>query len=288
MLHRKSHTIEMLHSREDWILKVISWILLISATLVVFLPLIVIVSSSFKTEAEIFSFPMTLIPDNPIVSNFLRLKTETVNFPLYIFNSFKVTILIVVLQLATAATGGYVFSKMKWPFRDTVFLMYISTMMVPIQVYIISQFIVIRNLNLMDTHAALILVSSFTAFGTFLIKQFFMTVPDSLLEVARIDGAGEWYIFGRIMLPLSTPVLATTTIFSFRYFWNDFFNPLIYITSPEKKTLPLGLADFATEYFTYYGPQMAAALLSLIPVMIVFFSAQKYIVQGVATTGLKG
>lgn len=269
-------------------LDILGWILLIAAAAVVILPLIVTISSSFKQESEIFSFPMTLIPARPTIENFLHLYTDKVNFPLYIFNSFKVTLIIVILQLFTAATGGYAFSKMKWPFRNTVFLLYISTMMVPLQVYIISQFIIIRNFHLFDTHLALILVSSFTAFGTFLIKQFFMTVPDSLLEAARIDGAGEWYTFSRIMIPLSKPVLATTVIFSFRYFWNDFFTPLIYINSPEKKTLPLGLADFATEYFTYYGPQMAAALLSLIPVMIVFFAAQKYIVQGVATTGLKG
>lgn len=264
------------------------WVLLIAAVIIVLIPLVIIVSSSFKSEGEIFRYPVRLIPEKPILDNFHRLKQGDVNFPLYIVNSFKVTLIIVTLQLITATTGGYAFAKLRFPFRDALFLLYISTMMVPFQVYIIPQFIVIRSFGLYNSHTALILVSAFTAFGTFLMKQFFMSIPDSLLESARIDGAGDWLIFRRLMLPLSLPAVATTTIFSFRYFWNDFFSPLIYLSDPEKKTLPLGLADFATEYFTYYGPQMAASLVSLIPVMVVFFSAEKYIVQGAASTGMKG
>ncbi len=121
-----------------------------------------------------------------------------------------------------------------------------------------------------------------------MVKQYFMTIPDSLVESARMDGARELTIFSKIMLPLSKPVMATVMIFSFRFFWNDFFAPLIYLISPEKKTLPLGLSDFATEYFTWYGPQMAASLIAIVPVMIVFILAQRYIIQGVVATGLKG
>jgi len=268
--------------------KLLLWTLLIITSLGVLLPLVVIASSAFKTEQEIFTFPMTFIPREPIIDNFLKLNEGDVRFPLYIFNSLKVTTIIVVIQLVTATMGAYAFAKLRWKGRDTVFLLFIVSIMVPIQVYIIPQFILVRNLGLYDTHAALVLVSVFTAFGTFLVKQFFMTIPDSLLESARIEGAREISIFARIMLPLSKPVMATIIIFSFRFFWNDFFAPLIYLISPEKKTLPLGLSDFATEYFTWYGPQMAASLIAIVPVMIVFIFAQRYIIRGVVATGLKG
>ncbi len=263
---------------------VIYLILIVTVTLVV-APLVLIASNSFKTEMEIFSYPVTLFPVNPTLENFSRLAA---NFPLYIFNSIKLTAIIVLIQLVTATTGAYAFSKLIWKGRDFVFMLYVASVMIPIQAIIIPQFLVVKNLGLYDSHLGIILVSAFTAFGTFLVKQFFMTVPNSFVEAARIDGASEGSIFFRIMLPLSKPVLATLVIFSFRYFWNDFFTPLIYLTSPELKTLPLGMADFVTEYMVYVGPQMAASLISIIPVMIIFFSAQKYFVQGTMSSGVKG
>jgi len=264
---------------------ILGYVCLIIATLVVLFPLALMVSSSFKDEMAIFDYPIKLIPENPILDNYRQLRER---FPQYIMNSFKLTTIIVIIQFITATTGGYAFAKLRWKGRDAVFLLYIGSLMIPIQVYIIPQFILIRNLGLYDSHLALVLVATFTAFGTFLIKQFFMTIPDSLIEAAKIDGATHIQIFTRIVLPLSKPVIATQAILSFRWFWNDFFSPLIYITSEHLKTLPLGLADFSSEYYTYYGPQMAASVLSIIPVMVVFLVAQKYIVQGVITSGVKG
>ncbi|GAB4223242.1 MAG: carbohydrate ABC transporter permease [Spirochaetales bacterium] len=251
----------------------------------VLMPLLVIASTAFKPDDQIYEFPMRIIPRTPTLENFLQLAE---NFPRYIWNSFKVTFWIVVVQLLTATTGAYAFSKLKWKGRDSLFLLYILSMMVPIQAIIIPQFFIVRNLGLYDTHLALVLTGSFTAFGTFLIKQYFMTIPDSYLEAARIDGASEYTIFFRIMLPLAKPVLATQVIFSFRFFWNDFFSALIYLTSPHLKTLPLGMADFATETYTYVGPQMAASLISILPVMLIFLLAQRYFVEGVSAVGVKG
>lgn len=259
--------------------------LLILTSLAIVYPLVLIASSSFKPEIEIFAFPMTLFPQDGTTANFADLQQ---NFPTYIWNSAKVTFTIVVVQLLTATTGGYAFSKLEWRGRELLFLTYIATFMIPIHAIIIPQFIIVRNMGLFDSHMALILTSAFTAFGTFLVKQFFVTVPDSLLEAARIDGASEYTIFARLMLPLSKPVLATLIIFSFRFFWNDFFGPLIYIVSPSRKTLTLGMADFVTQYAIRYGPQMAASLISIVPVMIVFIAAQKYFVGGIVTTGIKG
>ncbi len=253
--------------------------------LLIIAPLVVMLSTAFKPDSQIYDFPMDVFPKDPTIENFLQLADR---FPLYIFNSIKLTLIIVLVQLVSATTGAYAFSKMRWPGRDLLFMLYVVSIMVPIQAIIIPQFIIIRNLGLYDTHLALIATGSFTAFGTFLIRQYFLTIPDSYGEAARIDGAEEVLIFSRVMLPLAKPVIATQIIFSFRYFWNDFFSPLIFLTSPGLKTLPLGMADFATEYYTYVGPQMAAALISIIPVMLIFLSAQRYFVEGVAAGGIKG
>jgi multiple sugar transport system permease protein len=261
------------------------YLVLLIGALGVLGPLVIVASSAFKLEGEIFAYPMTLIPREPVLSNFIQLEAH---FPLYIWNSVKVTILIVVLQFVTATTGAYAFSKLTWKFRDTLFILYIASIMIPIQSIIIPQFIVVRILGLYNTHAAVILVSAFTAFGVFLCRQFFLTIPDSLLEAARIDGASEYRIFAQVVLPLSTPVVVTVIIFSFRYFWNDFFTPLIYLTSQSLKTLPLGMADFVDQYNIAYGPQMAAALISIIPVLVIFLIGQRYFVQGVVATGIKG
>ena len=262
-----------------------SYLILVLACLVVLFPLIVIVSSSFKTEREIFSFPMTIIPNEPILDNFEALLDR---FPLYILNSLKVTVLITVIQVLTATSAGYAFSKLKWRGREFVFLLYISSIMIPFQVYIIPQFIIVRVLGLYDTHLALILVSSFTAFGTFLARQFFLTIPDSYIEAAKISGVNHFQIYRMIMLPLSTPVVATLAVLSFRYWWNDLFTALIYVTSQELKTLPLGLADFVSEYDVYYGPQMAASLIAIVPVVLIYALTQRYIVSGVVASGIKG
>jgi multiple sugar transport system permease protein len=261
------------------------YLILVFTCLLVLFPLLVIVSSSFKTEREIFSFPMTIIPNEPILDNFEALLDK---FPLYILNSLKVTTLITVIQVLTATSAGYAFSKLKWRGREFVFLLYISSIMIPFQVYIIPQFIIVRVLGMYDTHLALILVSSFTAFGTFLARQFFLTIPDSYIEAAKISGVNHFQIYRMIMLPLSTPVIATLAVLSFRYWWNDLFTALIYITSQDLKTLPLGLADFVSEYDVYYGPQMAASLIAIVPVIVIYIFAQRYIVSGVVATGIKG
>jgi multiple sugar transport system permease protein len=264
--------------------RIVSYGCLILMTLIILFPLALMLSSSFKDEMAIFEYPIRLIPSKPIISNYLQLLEK---FPLYILNSFKVTLTIVFVQFISASTGGYVFAKLKWPGRDLVFLLYLGSLMIPGNLYIIPQFIIIQRLGLYDSHWALVLISSFTALGTFLMRQFFMTIPDALIEAAKIDGASHISIFTRIIMPLSKPVTATLIILSFRFFWNDFFGPLIYLTSENLKTLPLGLADFASEYYTYYGPQMAASVLAIIPVMVVFLLGQKYIIQGVVSSGIK-
>jgi multiple sugar transport system permease protein len=266
-------------------LKIIKWLILVTMSFLIFMPLVVMLSSAFKPDSQIYDFPMRIIPKTPTMENFSQLADR---FPLYTWNSVKLTFIIVLLQLLTATTGAYAFSKLRWKGRDLLFIFYVVSIMIPVQSIIIPQFLIVRALGLYNTHGALILTGAFTAFGTFLIKQYFMTIPDSYVEAAHIDGANEFLIFARIMVPLAKPVFATQIIFAFRYFWNDFFTPLIYITSQNLKTLPLGMSDFTNEFYTYKGPQMAASFISIIPVMIIFLAAQKYFVEGVAATGVKG
>lgn len=269
---------------EKIVKKTLSWIAISIMTVLVLIPLYVIFTASFKNELDIFENPLALYTKNSGMFNFSQLT----KFPLYIWNSIKVTFFTTLIQLITASTSAYAFAKLKWKGRDGIFLLYLTSMMIPIQVIIIPQFMIIRTLGFYDTHLALVLVGSFSVFGTFLIKQFFMTIPESLLDSARIDGAKEWTVFIHIILPLSKTVMATVLIFSFRWFWNEFFSALIYLASAELKTLPLGMTDFVGEYEVYFGPQMAAALISIIPVMILFLSLQRYFIQGLASTGIKG
>lgn len=264
---------------------IIKYIVLLLVAALMLAPLVVVASSAFKTETEIFEFPFKVVPRNPVLTNFARLRE---NFPIYIWNSVKITAITTIIQLITASTGAYVFSKIKWKGRDALFLLYIMSMMIPSQAVTIPQFIIIRNLGLFDSHAAIVLLGAFTAVGTFLIRQYMLSIPDTYTEAARIDGAGEWAIFGRVILPMTKPALITQGIFSFRYFWNDFYTPLLYIITPRLKTLPLGMTDFATEQYVYYGPQMAAALISIVPVLVIFLIGQKYFVEGVSAAGIKG
>jgi multiple sugar transport system permease protein len=261
----------------------------------ILLPLLYMFSVAFKNEMDIFEYPVRLIPKVITWDNFKRLFFDDAgnfnfnSFPVYTINSFKLTLIIMVVQIFTSTTAAYAFAKLKWKGRDLLFLIYVASIMIPAQVLIIHQFIIVRNLGLYNTHLAVILLGAFTAFGTFLIKQYFMTIPDSLLEAARIDGAGEFLIYWRIMLPLAKPAIAAQVIFSFRYFWNDFFVPMIYLTDPHLKTIPLGMTDFVTESFVFYGAQMAACVLSVLPVLVIFLFAQKYFMEGVvARGGVKG
>ena len=274
----------MSYSFQKSLMKTLRYIVLTVFILTVLIPLLVILSSSFKSEQEIFDVPFHFIPKEPVTYNFSRLAE---NFPLYTWNSVKLTFIISVVQLLTSTTGAYVFSKIRWKGREFIFMLYLMSMMIPSQAITIPQFLIIRNIGLYDSHLALVLIGAFTAFGTFLIRQYLISIPETYSEAARIDGAGEWKIFGLIMMPMAKSVLVTQAIFSFRHFWNDFYAPLIYITSPELKTLPLGMTDFAREQYTYWGPQMAAALISIIPVLIIFVFCQRYFIQGVASSGIK-
>ena len=266
---------------------VIIYAVLIIITALMLIPFLWMLSASLKMNKDVFTFPIQWIPDNPRWKNYVDIWTK---IPLLTFvkNSAKLTIIVTLLQLFTSSFAAYAFAKMNFKGKNVLFLGYIATIAVPWQAYMVPQFMMMRAWNLNNTHLAIICLQAFSAFGVFLMKQFYEGVPSELCEAARIDGLTEYGIWFRVMLPLSKPALSTLTIFTFVSTWNDFLGPLIYLTRNELKTIQIGLRMFISQYSAEYGLIMAASVIALIPVLIVFLALQKYFVQGVASTGLKG
>ncbi len=267
--------------------KTLIYLLLIALAALTLLPFLWMVSASLKLDKDVFRFPIEWIPANPQWSNYAEIWTQ-IPFLTFFTNSAKLAIIITVLQVATSSFAAYAFAKLQFKGRDVLFIAYIASIAIPWQVYMIPQFIIMRNLNLVDTHLSLILLQAFSAFGVFLLRQFFISVPNDLLDAARIDGLSEYGIYFRIMLPLSKPALATLTIFTFVTVWNDFMGPLIYLNTESLKTIQLGLRLFIQQYSADYALIMAASLVSLIPVTILFLAFQRFFVEGIASTGIKG
>ena len=263
------------------------YLLLILIAALMLIPFIWMLSASFKLNKDVFTFPIEWIPSNPRPQNYVDIWTR---IPLLTFigNTAKLTIIVTLLQLFTSSFAAYVFAKLKFKGKNTLFLGYIATIALPWQAYMVPQFMMLRSWGLNNTHLAIILLQAFSAFGVFLMKQFYEGVPTELCEAARIDGLSEYGIWARIMLPLSKPAISTLVIFTFVSTWNDFLGPLIYLTETRLKTIQIGLRMFISQYSAEYGLIMAASVIALIPVLIVFLSLQKYFVQGVASAGLKG
>lgn len=263
------------------------YVVLLLLTAAMLVPFVWMLSASLKLDKDVFIFPIRWIPENPRWQNYLDIWTK---IPLLTFvtNTVKITLIVTFLQLLTSSFAAYAFAKLKFRYKDTLFMAYIATIAVPWQVYMVPQFMMMRNFGLNDSHLAIIFLQAFSAFGVFMMRQFYQGIPNELCEAARIDGMNEYQIYARIMLPLSKPALSTLTIFTFVNTWNDFLGPLIYLKTEAKKTLQLGLKMFISQYSSEYGLIMAASVLSLIPVLIVFLSLQKHFVEGVAATGVKG
>lgn len=262
-------------------------VLLVTLSLFMLVPFYWMVISSLKMNKDVFSIPMKWWPDTMEWKNYQIIWDK---IPLLIFfkNTAKLTIITTIVQLCTSCFAAYGFTKTKFVGRDIIFLMYVTTIAIPWQVYMVPQFILISKMGLNDSHLGLILMQAFSAFGVFLVRQFYISIPDELCEAARIDGMSEYGIFARIMLPLGKPAMATLTIFTFTNVWNDFMGPLIYLKTKELKTIQLGIRMFISQYGADYAWIMAASVCSLIPVVIVFLSCQKFFVEGVASSGIKG
>ena len=275
------------YSYQKRILKIFMTVVMGFISVFMLMPFLWMLSASFKPDNEVFGFPIRWIPKTFTFANYERVWNSDVPFFLFFTNSVKVTVLSVIGEVFTSALAGYAFAKIKFKGRDLVFLIYISTLIFPGQMMLIPRFVLFREIGLYNTHWALILPGMFTAFGTFLLKQFYSTIPEELSESAKIDGASHWTIFTRIVVPLSTAAVSALIIFQFVGMWNSYEPALVYLRTKELATIPLGLQYFNEENATSYATIMAAAVSSLVPIFIVFLSFQKQFVQGIATSGLK-
>lgn len=267
--------------------KILIYIILCIVALSCIVPFFWMCISSFKYASDIFSVPIKWIPTRVTLMNYIKLFTD-VPFLLYIANSFKLTIIITVGQVFTSILAAYAFARLRFPGRDKIFLAYLGTMMIPWHAIMIPQFDIITKLGLYDTHLGLILLHLFAPFGVFLLRQYFLSIPMELSEAARIDGCGELRICYQIVTPLCKPALVTLIIFTFKNTWNDYLGPLIYLNTPAKYTVQIGLKRFIGEYGTDFGPILAGSVISIIPVLIIFIFGQKYFVEGIAMSGIKG
>lgn len=274
-------------TKQETIKKFVLYAVIIAITIVMIVPFIWMLSASLKLSRDVFVFPIEWIPSVPRWQNFVDIW-EQIPLALFIYNTAKLTVIVTVLQLLTSSFAAYAFAKLRFPYRDALFLGYVATISVPWISYMVPQFIMMREMGLNNTHAAIICLQAFTAFGVFLMRQFYMSIPDELCEAARIDGMNEYQIWYKIMLPLSKPALSTLTIFTFVTTWNDFLGPMIYLTETKLKTIQIGLRMFISQYSAEYGLIMAASVVSLIPVLIVFLTLQRFFVEGIASSGLKG
>lgn len=277
----------MEHISKKKAVNLILFVVMLFIGIMMIIPFIWTLSSSFKNNNEIFSYPIKWIPEVFRWSNFEEVWTR-IPFLTYYLNTVKLAVIITVGQVVTCSLAAYSFSKMQYPGRDKIFLCYLATLMVPWHAIMIPQFIIVRTLGLNDTHWSLILVNLFSAFGVFLLRQFMLGIPEELSEAARMDGCGEFKTYLEIIMPMCKPGVATLVVFTFSFVWNDYMAPMIYLTSDKLRTIQIGLAAFRTQYGSEYGLIMAGTVCALIPMLIIFITAQKYLVEGIAFSGLKG
>ncbi|WP_298944556.1 carbohydrate ABC transporter permease [uncultured Microbacterium sp.] len=265
----------------------VSQTLVIVAAVITIIPFIWMLSTALKPSAEVFADPPVLIGSSVEWGNFAK-AWNYLPFGRFMLNGLIVAGIGTILVVFTSAMAAYAFSRLKWRGRDGVFLIYLGTLMVPQEVLIVPMFILMRNLGWVNSYQALIIPWAFTAFGTFLLRQFFLTLPDELEEASRIDGASRWTSFTRIILPLATPALGTLAVFTFIGYWNSFLWPLLIVSDVNMATVPLGLNMFLGQTGNQWNLLMAASTISVIPSAIIVIALQRYLVSGIALSGMGG
>lgn len=275
--------------RKQWIARLLlSHLFLGLGALTMVLPFLWMLSTALKESSNVFSFPPQWIPDPIRWENFQDAWTALpISFSRFYLNSALVSTTVTLGQVLTSSLAAFAFARLRFPGRDKIFFLYLSTLMIPGVVTMIPNFILLNLLGLKNTYTGLILPAIFTAYGTFMLRQFFMTLPRDLEDAARIDGCSFFGIYWRVTLPLSKPALATLTTFTFIGVWKDFLWPLIIIDSPRKMTLPIALSHFQGIYTTDWTLLMAASLFVMAPLVIVFLLGQRYFVEGISLTGIK-
>ena len=252
-------------------------------------PFIFMVSSSFKVSGEVMKFPWHLIPESPTIQNFIGLFTNGIyNFQKWYANTIVMTALTIIIKVFFVSFTAYGFAKINFKGKDVIFLVLLSAMMIPSDIMILPRYIIFKDLHILDTMWALILPSCVDVYFVFLLRQSFISIPESISGAAKIDGCGHMKIFWRIIFPLSKPAIATMALFSFTWSWNDYTGPYLYISTMDKQMLSVGIKLFASGLTQDYGAQMASATIVLIPIMIAFLFCQRFFIEGVASSGVKG
>lgn len=267
--------------------RVLLYIVLILIAVIMVVPFLWMLSTSLKTQYDAVKIPPVWIPDPPQWENYVRLFTEQPMFQ-FMLNTIKIVFFVVLGQLFFSSLAAYSFARISFKGRNVVFFFYIATLMVPGQVTMIPTYLMFAKAGLTDNHLALILPAFFSAFGVFLLRQFFMSLPRELEEAAEIDGCNPFMTYWRIMLPLVVPAMLTLGVFTLMNTWNDYMGPLIYLSSPEKYTMTLGIAYFKGVYTTQWNLVMAGSIVSVVPILIAYLCAQKYFIEGIAFSGVKG
>jgi multiple sugar transport system permease protein len=260
---------------------------LIPTAILMLMPFVWMLSTSLKSAGAVFEYPPSFIPNPFRWDNYTRLF-EVLPFARFFANSVFVAVSVTILTVVTSSMAAYAFARLRFPGRDALFLGYLGTLMIPAQVVIIPNFILLRTIGWIDTYPALILPAAFSAFGTFLLRQYFLTIPGELEDAAVVDGAGHWQIFTRVILPLSGPALSALAIFTFLFNWNSFLYPLVVTHSTKMSTLTVGLNTVQGQYNTAWTLLMAGSVLALLPVLTVFIFAQRYFIKGITMTGIGG
>ncbi len=274
--------------RKRYVRNVLLYAMLVPLSVVFLAPLVWLISTSLKSDIQLGVWPPIWIPRPPVWSNYTK-AWEAAPFGVYLKNTLIITVLALLGQLVSSSAVAYAFARMRFPGRDTLFILVLATMMLPGIVTLIPTYILFQRIGWLDSFKPLIVPAFFGApFYIFLLRQFFKTIPMELSEAAKIDGASNLRIFLQLILPLSRPAMATVVIFSFMGHWNDFMGPLIYINSQEKFTLTLGLRAFVGLNNTQFQYLMAMSFLMTLPIIVVFFISQQYFVRGVVMSGLKG
>jgi multiple sugar transport system permease protein len=268
--------------------KILMTLAMAAVMVVMVFPLLWMLTTSFKVEADVFNFPIQWIPPRPTVSNYVTVITGKYDFLLFYFNSIKVTILTVIGQLVVCSMGAYAFAKMDFRFKTPLFSLLLAVMMIPAQVTLVPSFMMMNWMRLYDTHLGIILMGLFNVYGVFLLRQGMMSIPDSICEAARIDGASHPRIFASVILPMSKPTIATLTILRFLWCWNDYQTPLVFLRNRKLFTLQLGMSQFADTAGQIVSQTMAASMLCILPLLVIFFAAQKSVIGGLAAGAVKG
>ena len=267
--------------------KVLLYVLLIIIGIIMVVPFLWMISTSLKEQYDTVKIPPVWIPNPPRWQNYVDLFTQQPMLQ-FMLNTIKIVFFVVLGQLFFSSLAAYSFARIKFKGRTVMFFFYIATLMVPGQVTMIPTYLMFAKVGLVDNHIVLILPALFSAFGVFLLRQFFMSLPKELEEAAEIDGCNPFTTYYRIMLPLIVPAMLTLGVFTLMNTWNDYMGPLIYLTTPEKYTMTLGIAYFKGVYTTQWNLVMAGSVLSVIPILVAYLCAQKYFVEGIAFSGVKG